>query len=449
MSQSTPPPCPEDLPALSPTLDLPPAPPPAAAAAPLPAASVLPDPDTLATSDNPPGRFLAPESLTAVDPVPAAIRCFRVLRPLKKGGLGEVFVALDSDLNREVALKEILDKHRNSHDALDRFLLEAEVTGRLEHPGIIPIYALGHYPDGRPYYAMRLIKGESFRDAIDRFHRDEKPGRDPGERSLAFRELLRRFTDVCNAVAYAHSKGVLHRDLKPDNAMLGPFGETLVIDWGLAKVLGRPTTETNTGGSVLQGSQLQHFGETGIAGSPGYMSPEQVEARHEELGPATDIYSLGAILYTLLAGQPSVLGKFEHVAGRIVSGDFPPPSRVKQSVPAALEAVCLKAMALKPADRYPSAKEVAAEVDHWLADEPVTAYREPLTVRVRLGASSSGAGEQPGGAAGDADGGAGRRTGAGERGKGKDAEGAGALADSGKERRRAAETGAEDDDGCS
>ncbi len=230
---------------------------------------------------------------------------------------------------------------------------------------------------------MRLIKGESFRDAIERFHKDDQPGRDPGERSLAFRELLRRYTDVCNAVAYAHSKGVLHRDLKPDNVMLGPFGETLVIDWGLAKVLGRPTAETTAGGSVLQGTQTQHIGETGIAGTPGYMSPEQVEARHEELGPATDIYSLGAILYTLLTGQPSVRGKFEHVAGRIVRGDFPAPRQVKPGVPPALEAVCLKAMASQPADRYSSANAVAAEVEHWLADEPVTAHREPLTARVR------------------------------------------------------------------
>ncbi len=142
MSQSTPP-RPEDRPPTAPTLGNPPDP--------LPGGAALPATDTLATSHNPPGRFLAPEDVTAATPAAAVVRCFRVLRPLKKGGLGEVFVALDGDLNREVALKEIQDKHRDSREALDRFLVEAEVTGRLEHPGVIPVYALGRYPDGRPY----------------------------------------------------------------------------------------------------------------------------------------------------------------------------------------------------------------------------------------------------------------------------------------------------------
>jgi serine/threonine protein kinase len=104
----------------------------------------------------------------------------------------------------------------------------------------VPVYGLGAYPDGRPFYAMRLIKGDSLKEAIRRFHEADTPGRDPGERRLALRGLLGRFVDVCNAVAYAHSRGVLHRDLKPSNVMLGPYGETLVVDWGLAKVVGRP-----------------------------------------------------------------------------------------------------------------------------------------------------------------------------------------------------------------
>src|SRR5262249_33084551 len=118
-----------------------------------------------------------------------------------------------------------------------RFLLEAKVTGSLEHPGIVPVYGLGTHADGRPYYAMRFIRGDSFQDAIRRFHQADGPGRDPNERMLALRQLLRHFLDVCNAVAYAHSRGVLHRDLKPDNVMLGKYGETLLVDWGLAKVL--------------------------------------------------------------------------------------------------------------------------------------------------------------------------------------------------------------------
>jgi tetratricopeptide (TPR) repeat protein/tRNA A-37 threonylcarbamoyl transferase component Bud32 len=309
---------------------------------------------------------------------------YRSLRPLGKGGLGEVFVALDEELNREVALKEIQEKHRGSGDSVVRFLLEAEVTGRLEHPGVVPVYGLGRYPDGRPYYAMRLIKGETLKEAIERFHKADTPGRDPGERSLAFRELLRRFVDVCNAVAYAHSKGVLHRDLKPANVMLGPFGETLVIDWGLAKVLGRPTADWTEGVSLLQSTQATLANATGLAGTPGYMSPEQADGGLAELTPASDVYSLGVILYELLAGH----GPFKGAAlGETLSrqrrGAFTPPRRVKASVPAALEAVCLKAMALQPEDRYGSAKDLAADVDHWLGDEPVTAYPEPLTARLR------------------------------------------------------------------
>jgi tetratricopeptide (TPR) repeat protein/tRNA A-37 threonylcarbamoyl transferase component Bud32 len=309
---------------------------------------------------------------------------YRALRPLGKGGLGEVFVALDEELNREVALKEIQAQHQGSGDNLARFLLEAEVTGRLEHPGVVPVYGLGRYPDGRPFYAMRLIKGETLKEAIERFHKADAPSRDPGERSLALRELLRRFIDVCNAVAYAHSKGVLHRDLKPANVMLGPFGETLVIDWGLAKILGRPTTDSTDGVSLVRGMQTASLGSTGLAGTPGYLSPEQSEGRTGELTPASDVYSLGAILYELLTGQGAFKGGgLEQVLSRQRRGVFTAPRRVKASVPAALEAVCLKALALQPENRYASARGLAADVDHWLGDEPVTACREPVTVRLR------------------------------------------------------------------
>jgi hypothetical protein len=143
---------------------------------------------------------------------------FRVLRPHAKGGLGAVFVALDAELHREVALKQILDKHADDPVSRQRFLLEAEVTGGLEHPGIVPVYGLGTYGDGRPYYAMRFIRGDSLKEAIDRFHADEPLKQDAGHRSLELRKLLRRFLDVCNAIDYAHSRGVLHRDIKPGNS---------------------------------------------------------------------------------------------------------------------------------------------------------------------------------------------------------------------------------------
>src|SRR5205823_14828537 len=145
---------------------------------------------------------------------------FRVLRPHARGGLGAVFVALDTELHREVALKQILDNHADDALSRRRFLVEAEITGGLEHPGIVPVYGLGTYADGRPYYAMRFIRGDSLKEAIDRFHADNALRKDPGRRSLELRKLLRRFLDVCTAIDYAHSRGALHRDIKPGNIIV-------------------------------------------------------------------------------------------------------------------------------------------------------------------------------------------------------------------------------------
>jgi hypothetical protein len=142
---------------------------------------------------------------------------FRILRPHAQGGLGAVFVALDEELHREVALKQILEKHADEPDSRGRFVLEAEITGGLEHPGIVPVYGLGVDAHGRPYYAMRFIRGDSLKEATDRFHADDALGHDPGRRSLELHKLLRRFIDVCNTIDYAHSRGVLHRDIKPAN----------------------------------------------------------------------------------------------------------------------------------------------------------------------------------------------------------------------------------------
>ena len=309
---------------------------------------------------------------------------FRVLRPHARGGLGAVFVALDVELNREVALKQILDSHADDPVSRQRFLLEAEVTGGLEHPGIVPVYGLGTYADGRPYYAMRFIRGDSLKEAIDHFHADPAVKTDPGRRSLELRKLLRRFTDVCNAIDYAHSRGVLHRDIKPSNIIVGKHGETLVVDWGLAKATGKG--DPLAGERMLLPSSASGSAETmpgSALGTPAYMSPEQAEGKLEALGPRSDVYSLGATLYCLLTGEPPVKGEVAEVLRAVQRGDFRPPRSIDPTIDRAREAVCLKAMALRPEDRYGSCRALAEDIERWMADEPVSAWREPLTRRAR------------------------------------------------------------------
>ncbi|HWE37414.1 MAG TPA: protein kinase [Isosphaeraceae bacterium] len=324
-----------------------------------------------------------PAILIGGRPTVAGGQRFHVLRPHARGGLGEVLVALDIELNREVALKQIQDPHADNPNSRARFLVEAEVTGGLEHPGIVPVYSLGRYGDGRPYYAMRFIRGDSLKRALARFHEADKPDRDPGERSLALRGLLGRFIDVCQAIEYAHSRGILHRDLKPDNVMLGPYGETLVVDWGLAKPLGRSTDDESLPLVPVSssGSAVTQHGST--IGTPQFMSPEQAAGAIDDLSPASDVYSLGATLYQVLVGQPPVVERhIREVLKKVRTGDFPRPRQVKADIPPALEAICLKAMALRPEDRYDSARALAEDVEHWLADEPVSAWPEPWQVRL-------------------------------------------------------------------
>ena len=350
------------------------------------------DPEVLGSlnhlAEDPPTDSRSTLAYMPRDSQPAGVR-YRKVRDHAEGGLGIVFVARDEELNREVALKEIQGRHADDPDKRARFMIEAEITGRLEHPGIVPVYGLGCYDDGRPFYAMRFIKGDSLKDAIAAFHADETWKRNPGARALALQKLLRRFLDVCNTMAYAHSRGILHRDLKPANVMVGKYGETLVVDWGLAKATGRsdrddssPPPEStmlapSSGGSseTLPGTRV---------GTPAYMSPEQAAGRLDLLGPASDVYSLGATLYTLLTGQRAITGDdLQEIYRKIEHGDFPRPRVSSPWLDPALEAICLKAMALRPLDRYPSTKALADDVERWLADEPVTAYREPWARKAR------------------------------------------------------------------
>ena len=226
---------------------------------------------------------------------------YRSLRLHAVGGMGEIYHAVDDELQREVALKKMNDTYAAYLFSRNRFVREAEVTGRLEHPGVIPVYGLGQDAQGRPCYAMRFVEGMTFQKAIDLYHigyvfQSGKLRRDRGHRRLAFRKLLEQFVAVCNTVAYAHNQGIIHRDLKPANVMLGKYGETLVVDWGLVGALDRPTS----GGLAEIDAANPRFGSGDDAGTrmghamgtPGFMSPEQAAGRWQEVGSASDIYSL-------------------------------------------------------------------------------------------------------------------------------------------------------------
>jgi serine/threonine-protein kinase len=298
------------------------------------------------------------------------------------GGIGRVWLARDASLGRDVALKELRPERADQPALWARFLREAQITGQLEHPGIVPVYEVGRRPDEQPFYTMRFVRGRTLAEAARAYHQRRRRG-EAGP--LELRELLTAFVGVCQAVAYAHSRGVLHRDLKPQNVVLGDYGEVIVLDWGLAKVTGAdddaPAADWAPVAVAGEGAREETVAGQ-VLGTPAYMAPEQAEGRLDLLEARTDVYGLGAVLYEVLCGQPPFpAGTTTAVLRRVVHEAPAPPRAVVPGTPPALEAVCLKALAKPPQDRYASAKALAEDIERWLADEPISAWHEPVLVR--------------------------------------------------------------------
>jgi tetratricopeptide (TPR) repeat protein/tRNA A-37 threonylcarbamoyl transferase component Bud32 len=285
------------------------------------------------------------------------------------------------DLEREVALKELRPEQTSNPVVWSRFLEEAKITGQLEHPNIVPVHELVRHGESRqPFYTMRFVKGRTLSEAVRDYHEHRAAGQSD---ILEFRSLLGAFLGVCNAIAYAHSRGVIHRDLKPQNVVLGDYGEVIVLDWGLAKLVERAEETLTPAVAVARESDRSETVQGQVLGTPAYMSPEQAEGRWDGVDRRTDTYGLGAILYEILAGQTPFDGAGTADVLRKVASEPPvPPHSVHSKVPLALEAICLKAMAKRPEARYGSARELADEVRHYLADEPVSAYTEPVVARI-------------------------------------------------------------------
>jgi len=354
--------------------------------------------DRLRPRDGPPSlsggrQLLERESQRADTPRSGSEERYQLLRLHASGAIGHVWAARDAELDRDVALKELKPERAADPALIARFLHEARVTSRLQHPGIVPIYELvagdGEEP---PFYTMRLVHGQTLAEAARVYHQKRKAGQ---AKRVEFLHLLHAFLSVCNTVAYAHTRGVIHRDLKGDNVVLGDFGEVIVVDWGFAKVL------SPTSGAGLHSDEDHHrsvdpprspeidteappeqtqAGE--MLGTPAYMAPEQAEGRRADIDARTDVFGLGAMLYEILTGQPPFVGaSTAEVLDKARRSEVMNPQLVASDTPPALAAICRRAMAHQPAQRYPSAAELAQELQHWLADEPVQAYREPWPAR--------------------------------------------------------------------
>ncbi len=334
----------------------------------------------LAEGDDPRRRSSAPPESQALPVIPRDE--YRLGPVFAQGGIGRIVEARDRYLHRRVALKELLVR---SPHAEERFVREALVTARLQHPGVVPIYAAGRWPSGEPFYAMKLVSGRPLAEALTEAKTYD-----------ARISLLPHVLAVAETMAYAHSRRIIHRDLKPENILLGAYGETVVIDWGLAKELDRedgtqsPLADsalrahlrpsTPNSGQQLPGKDLTMAGA--VVGTPAYMPPEQ--AYGDPVDQRADVYALGAILYHVIAGEPPFDGETAVAILLQVTSDPPPPVEAREpAVPPELAAIIATAMAYAPAERYPSAAEFADDLRRFQTGQLVAAHR--YSARERLG----------------------------------------------------------------
>ena len=339
-----------------------------------------------------PGRESGPETSgdtsdadfgETVDYKPEFYSRYTLTQVYGEGGLGQVWLATDPALKREIALKRIRPGKDVSRDAQLRLIKEAQITGQLEHPNIIPVYELEHADSkGRPFYTMKFLRGQTLQEKIQAYHAKRKAGTD---KPLDLINLLNAFCDTCNAIAYAGARGIVHRDLKPQNIMVGDFGEVLVIDWGLAKKIGQP--EDAYGKDQIELASVLDETEThvgGVIGTPAYMAPEQAAGRNDHIDARTDVYCLGAVLFCILAGRSPHRGTrtknrikdTQDLLTRISVGATPSVRDVAPRVPRSLDAICSKAMSHSHLDRYQDARRLAEDVQRFISDEPVSVITE-------------------------------------------------------------------------
>jgi len=299
-------------------------------------------------------------------------RRYEIGRIVNQGGMGAILEARQSGIQRTVAMKVMLGEA--SEETMARFIEEARITGQLEHPNIVPVHEIGVDEQQQLFYTMKFVNGEALHDTLVRVKKREPEAL----RLFSLAELLNVFQKVCDAVAFAHSRGVIHRDLKPGNVMIGEFGEALVVDWGLAKQLSDASEDrkpSSDAGGHCRGPQTLNGS---LIGTPSFMSPEQARGDPSKVDQRSDIYSLGAILHTLLYLAPPVAGKdVTEILGNVQAGRVEPPAEDLPHVPGgrvpeSLQAVARKAIALKPEDRYQTVAELQAEV---------TAYQHGFATR--------------------------------------------------------------------